>query len=64
MHEGVNPILAANRAVAALYAQVQQQASMLSYIDVFKVLGVAAFCMIGLVVFLKTINLKGAQAGH
>jgi hypothetical protein len=38
---------------------------MLSYIDVFKTLGVAAFCMIGLVVFLKKINPgEAAHAGH
>jgi DHA2 family multidrug resistance protein len=65
VHEGVNPIVAANRAVGALYSTVQQQASMLSYIDVFKTLGVAAFCMIGLVVFLKKINQgEAAPAGH
>ena len=65
VHEGVNPILAAQRAVAALYDQVQQQASMLSYIDVFKTLGVAAFCMMGLVVFLKKIHPgEAAHAGH
>jgi len=65
VHEGVNPIVAANRAVGALYSTVQQQASMLSYIDVFKTLGVAAFCMIGLVVFLKKINPgEAAHAGH
>jgi DHA2 family multidrug resistance protein len=62
---GVNPVVAADRAVATLYQTVQQQASMLSYIDVFKTLGVAAFCMIGLVVFLKKIDLgKTAHAGH
>jgi DHA2 family multidrug resistance protein len=55
-HEGVNPVLAAQRGVAVLYNGVQQQASMLSYIDVFKVLGIGAFCMIGLVVFLKKIH--------
>jgi MFS transporter, DHA2 family, multidrug resistance protein len=65
VHRGVNPVVAADRAVATLYQTVQQQASMLSYMDVFKTLGVAAFCMIGLVVFLKKIDLgKTAHAGH
>ena len=65
VHEGVNPIVAAHRAVAALYDTVQQQASMLSYIDVFKTLGIAAFCMIALVVFLKNIHPgEAAHAGH
>ncbi len=58
-------MVAAHRAVAILYETVQNQAAMLSYIDVFKTLGVAAFCMIGLVVFLKRIP-RGAQipVGH
>jgi DHA2 family multidrug resistance protein len=65
VHRGLNPVVAAQRAVAILYETVQNQAAMLSYIDVFKTLGVAAFCMIGLVVFLKRIP-RGAQipAGH
>jgi len=65
VHEGVNPILAMNRAAGVLYQSVQAQASMLSYIDVFKTLAVAAFLMIGLVVFLKKIPERGhAPAGH
>jgi DHA2 family multidrug resistance protein len=65
VHSGVNPVVAAHRAVAALYGTVQQQASMLSYIDVFKTLGVASFCMIGLVLFLKKIHHgETAHVGH
>jgi DHA2 family multidrug resistance protein len=65
VRHGLNPVEAADRAVAVLYSAVQNQASMLSYIDVFKTLGVAAFLMIGLVVFLKKIP-KGehVQAAH
>lgn len=65
IHRGLNPILAADRAVAILYDTVQQQASMLSYVDVFKTLGIAAFLMIGLVVFLKKIQPgEHVQAAH
>ncbi len=65
VHRGVNPIVAADRAVAVLYNTVQQQATMLSYIDVFKALGIAAFLMIGLVVFLKKIHPgEQVQAAH
>ncbi len=59
---GLNPVVAAQRAVAVLYQSVQNQASMLSYIDVFKTLGVAAFCMIGLALFLKKI--PRGEAAH
>ena len=62
---GLNPVVAAQRAVAVLYQSVQNQASMLSYIDVFKTLGVAAFCMIGLALFLKKIPRgEAAHVGH
>jgi DHA2 family multidrug resistance protein len=64
-HAGLNPIVATERAAAILYQTVQNQASMLSYIDVFKTLAVAAFCMIGLAVFLKRIPRgENIQAGH
>jgi DHA2 family multidrug resistance protein len=64
-HQGVNPVLAMERAVGVLYQTVQAQASMLSYIDVFKTLGVTAFCMIGLVMFLKaTPKGEHAAAAH
>src|SRR5208283_167399 len=55
VHHGLNPVVAAHRAVAVLYEAVQAQATMLSYIDVFKALGIGAFLMIGLAVFLKRI---------
>jgi MFS transporter, DHA2 family, multidrug resistance protein len=62
---GLNPVVAAQRAVAVLYESVQAQASMLSYIDVFKTLGVAAFFMIGLALFLRRIPQgEHAHAGH
>jgi DHA2 family multidrug resistance protein len=60
---GMNRIVASSRAVAQIYALVQQQATMLSYIDVFKVMAVGAFCMIAVVFMLKNIKLGGAGAG-
>jgi DHA2 family multidrug resistance protein len=59
---GASPVIAAQRAVAQLYQGIQQQATMLSYLDVFKVLGIGAFLMIGLVVFLK--RLTRGDMGH
>jgi MFS transporter, DHA2 family, multidrug resistance protein len=65
VRQGLNPVVAADRAVAQLYKTVQDQAQMLSYIDVFYFLGIAAFCMIGLTLFLKNIKLGGrGSAAH
>ena len=65
VHHGLNPVVAVHRAVAVLYQAVQAQAAMLSYIDVFKALGIGAFLMIGLVVFLKRIPVgRHAPAVH
>jgi DHA2 family multidrug resistance protein len=50
---GLSHGAAHDRALATIYANLQRQATMLSYLDVFKTLGIAAFCMIGLIVFLK-----------
>ena len=62
IRQGANPALAARRAVAVLYDSVGRQATMLSYIDVFKALGITAFLMIGLVVFLKRLSRQ--EMGH
>ncbi len=64
-HQGLNPFVASERAAAIVYQTVLNQASMLSYIDVFKTLSIAAFCMIGLAMFLKKIPRgEPAHAGH
>jgi len=60
--QGASPVVAARRAVAQFYEVVQQQATMLSYLDVFKMLGVLSFLMIGLVVFLKRLSRQ--DMGH
>jgi len=65
VHHGLSPAIAAHHAVAVLYEAVQAQATMLSYIDVFKALGIGAFLMIGLVIFLKRIPIgHHASAVH
>jgi len=64
-HEGLNPIVAAHRAEAIIYGTVQNQATMLSYLDVFKTLGITAFIFIALIIFLKRIPRgQHAQMGH
>jgi DHA2 family multidrug resistance protein len=65
IHHGINPVVAMQKAAGLVYGSVQTQASVLSYIDVFKMLSVTSFLMIGLVVFLRKIP-RGAQipVGH
>jgi DHA2 family multidrug resistance protein len=53
MREGVSPIAAHHEAIRIIYQSILKQATMLSYLDVFKVLGIAAFCMCGLIFFVK-----------
>jgi MFS transporter, DHA2 family, multidrug resistance protein len=50
--------------VAKIFEAIGQQAEMLSFIDIFKVLAMAAFCSIPIVFFMKTIKLgeTGAAA--
>jgi DHA2 family multidrug resistance protein len=50
--------------IGKIYTALGQQAEMLSFIDVFKVLSVGAFCSIPIVFFMKNIKLgeKGAVA--
>lgn len=48
-----------------IYKTIEQQAAMLSFIDVFKVLSIAAFLSIGVVFFIRRITLgKKAAAAH
>jgi DHA2 family multidrug resistance protein len=52
------------RAKAVLYSIVLKQASMLSFLDVFWLLALLAFCAIPLIFFIKNIRRGGpAQAG-
>jgi ABC-type anion transport system duplicated permease subunit len=60
--QGASPMMAARRAAAQFYELVQQQATMLSYLDVFKMLGILSFLMIGLVLFLKRLSRQ--DMGH
>ncbi len=53
MREGLSSTAAHQHAIGVIYANLQRQATMLSYIDVFKTLAIASFAMIGLIFFLK-----------
>ena len=52
------------RPFAALYAAVQQQAEMLSYIDIFHVLAWASLLLVPIVFLLPKMKLGQAPAGH
>jgi DHA2 family multidrug resistance protein len=65
IHNGATPGDAPHAAMDLLYRSLQSQATMLSYLDVFKVMSIGSFAMILLVIFLKRIK-PGAKpaAGH
>jgi MFS transporter, DHA2 family, multidrug resistance protein len=60
---GQSSVDATHGAMAALGRQVEVQALMLSYLDVFRVLMVACVVALVLTVFLKRVDLKKVEAG-
>jgi len=61
---GVSPALASQQAYGVLYRRLQQQASVLAYIDIIQFLGLAALLMIPLVFFMKSRKPGAAPAMH
>ncbi|MBI1824437.1 MAG: EmrB/QacA family drug resistance transporter, partial [Nitrospirae bacterium] len=61
---GVGAVDAARRAEAILYRMVDQQATMLAYIDNFWLLGLLFLAIVPLVFFLKRIERGKAPAMH
>jgi len=59
-----DPGTAASRALGALLNEIQRQATMLAYIDVFHWLAIAAAAAMPLIFLLRTIDPKKAQGGH
>ncbi len=53
-HYGADPVLAARRAAALVFYGVQRQAAMLSFIDVFRILGGLFLLMLPLVLLMKS----------
>jgi DHA2 family multidrug resistance protein len=54
--QGSGPAQAHTRALMMLYQNVQQQAEMNSYLDVFKVMSIGCLLVVVLVLFLKKVN--------
>ena len=52
-HSGVDRVTASQRAGALIYQTMQQQAALLSYVDVFQIMGILFLIVIPLVFFMK-----------
>ena len=65
IQQGADIATAAMKAKTLIYGLVQQQAAMLSYIDVFRVFGYMFLLMVPLVFLMKkTVPHKGPAAVH
>jgi DHA2 family multidrug resistance protein len=62
MAQGLSQAYAAKAAVAEIYRSLDQQASMLAYIDVFHVLMIAVFCALPLVFLMQKPKPAGGAA--
>jgi DHA2 family multidrug resistance protein len=60
---GSGPVEAHNRALTSIMGEVQKQAAMLSYLDVFVILMLACLVAAAMCVFLKTVDLKNVKPG-
>jgi hypothetical protein len=52
------------RALAQVYATVQQQAAMLAFLDCFRILGVVAFIGVPLAIFIRKFKQGASAAAH
>lgn len=59
---GANSVDAQHKALATLYREVQRQAAMLAYLDIFVVLMAGALIAAGMTVFLKEMDLTKASS--
>jgi DHA2 family multidrug resistance protein len=53
MAAGADAVTATNRAYAALFGMVQQQAAMVSFVGIFQLLGILFLALIPLVLLMK-----------
>jgi DHA2 family multidrug resistance protein len=60
-NNGAGPVAAHNRALTTIMGEVQRQAAMLSYLDVFVILMIACLVAAFMSIFLTTIDLKNAK---
>jgi DHA2 family multidrug resistance protein len=61
---GTNPVTAGHQAYAAVWGLVQQQATMMSYNDVFRLLGAIFFAMLPLILLMKRARGRAGMTAH
>ena len=61
---GSDPVTAGHRAYSAMWGMVLQQATMMSYNDVFRLLGVLFLAMLPLIALMKKPKAGGGLAAH
>jgi DHA2 family multidrug resistance protein len=62
---GADAVTATNRAYAALFGVVQRQATMMSFVTIFQLLGVMFFALVPLVLLMKRPKAGGqVEAAH
>jgi DHA2 family multidrug resistance protein len=64
MASGADAVTATNRAYAALFGMVQRQASMVSFVSIFQLLGIIFVLMVPLVLIMKRPRQGGAVVAH
>ena len=61
---GFDPVTATHKAHALLYQMVQQQASLLSYVDAFHIMGILFLAIVPLILLMRKQTHKAATAAH
>jgi DHA2 family multidrug resistance protein len=59
-----DPVTGMRQAIGTIFSEIQRQAAMLAYIDIFHWLAIAAILTIPLIFLLRTIDLGKAQPAH
>jgi DHA2 family multidrug resistance protein len=61
---GSDPVTASQRAYAALFGAVQRQAAMVSFVDLFRLLGMIFLLLVPLVLLMRRPRGKSPVAAH
>src|SRR5262249_4608855 len=60
---GADMVTATNRAYAALFGIVQRQASMVSFVEIFQLMGIIFIALVPLVLLMRRPGQRGAPVG-
>jgi DHA2 family multidrug resistance protein len=61
---GADPVTATQRAYAALFGMVQQQASIVAFVGLFRLLGVIFLVLLPLILLMKRPSGRGPMGAH